>query len=163
MIERIAPVEASAAVRSTEASVRRTSLISEQETGGIGVSGADPDLLSRRAGTLQRGRFLDAATIACPAVVLGATAASRLGIDRIGSLVYLGDRSFTVVGILDPVPLAPELDSSALIGRPVAERLLDADDTASSVYVRTASRPRRSPSATCSAAPPTRSTRSRSR
>ena len=38
-----------------------------------------------------------------PAVVLGADAASRLGIDRIGTLVYLGDRSFTVVGILDPV------------------------------------------------------------
>ena len=137
MIERIAPVEASAAVRSTEASVRRNSLISDKETGGIGVSGADPDLLAVVAGTLQRGRFLDAATIRVPAVVLGADAASRLGIDRVGSLVYLGDRSFTVIGILDPVPLAPELDSSALIGRPVAEDLLDADDTASSVYVRT--------------------------
>jgi putative ABC transport system permease protein len=137
MIARIAPVQASAAVRSTEASVRRSPFISEQETGGISVSGADPDLLAVLAGTVRSGRFLDAATIRVPAVVLGATAAARLGIDRIGSIVYLGGQSFTVVGILDPVALAPELDTSALVGRPIAERLLDADDTASSVYVRT--------------------------
>jgi putative ABC transport system permease protein len=137
MIGRIAPVQASAAVRSTDASVRRSTFISEQETGGIGVSGADPDLLAVVAGTVRRGRFLDAATIRVPAVVLGSTAAAQLGIDRVGSMVYLGGQSFTVVGILDPVVLAPELDTSALVGRPIAESLLNADETASSVYVRT--------------------------
>lgn len=137
MIGRIAPVQASAAVRTTDASVRRSAFIDDRETGGIEVAGADPDLLGVVAGTLQRGRFLDAATSRVPAVVLGATAAERLGIDRIGSLVYLGRRPFTVVGILEPVALAPELDSSALVGRSVAEDLLDADETASAVYVRT--------------------------
>jgi putative ABC transport system permease protein len=42
-----------------------------------------------------------------------------------------------VVGILDPVPLAPELDRSALIGFPVAHRLLGHEGRPSRIYVRT--------------------------
>ena len=48
-----------------------------------------------------------------PAVVLGADGrpAARHRGGRPGQQVWLGGRWFTVVGILDPVPLAPELDS----------------------------------------------------
>jgi putative ABC transport system permease protein len=41
-----------------------------------------------------------------------------------------------VTGILDPVPLAPEIDRSALIGFPVAESLLGADGAPGPVYLR---------------------------
>src|SRR5262249_26869354 len=47
-----------------------------------------------------------------------------------------GDRWFEVIGILDPLVLAPELDRSALIGLPAAEAYLDADVSPTTVYVR---------------------------
>jgi putative ABC transport system permease protein len=42
-----------------------------------------------------------------------------------------------VLGILEPVVLAPGLDEAALVGFDVAERLLGADRSATTVYVRT--------------------------
>ena len=51
--------------------------------------------------------------------------------------VWLGDRWFEVVGILDPVTLSPALDASALVGFDVAESLLGAtDSSASTIFVR---------------------------
>jgi putative ABC transport system permease protein len=41
-----------------------------------------------------------------------------------------------VVGILDPVPLAPELDSAALAGWPAAQSYLDFDGHPTTVYTR---------------------------
>jgi putative ABC transport system permease protein len=72
-------------------------------------------------------------------VVLGAEAASVLGIDRLDVPipVWLGSRWFTVVGILKPVALAPEIDRSALVGFPVAEALLGFDGHPTQLYVRT--------------------------
>jgi ABC-type antimicrobial peptide transport system permease subunit len=51
--------------------------------------------------------------------------------------VWLGGHWFTVVGILEPLPLAPELDRSALVGFPVAARLLGYQGHPSRIYVRT--------------------------
>jgi putative ABC transport system permease protein len=69
--------------------------------------------------------------------VRGASAAERLGIDRTGVRVWMGDRWFTVIGLLEPATLADELDAAALVGFDVAERLLNADLSASTIYVRT--------------------------
>ncbi len=73
-----------------------------------------------------------------PAVVLGSAAAERLGITQADAsvAVWLGGTWFTVVGVLDPVPLAPELDSSVLVGWPVAKDLLDFDGSPSTIYER---------------------------
>ena len=68
--------------------------------------------------------------------MLGAEAAERLAVDRTGIRVWLGERWFTVIGILDPVTLDPSLNSTALIGFDAAERLVDADRAASTIYVR---------------------------
>jgi putative ABC transport system permease protein len=136
MIGRIAPVESVAAVESVEATVRRTGYIPEEETGGISVMAADLKLLTTLGATVRRGVYLNAATARYPAVVLGSTAAERLGIDRPGVNVWLGDRWFTVVGILDPVELAPDLDSATLIGLPVAKQLFGADGSATTIYAR---------------------------
>ena len=72
-------------------------------------------------------------------MVLGSEAAARLGIDDLdgGPLVYIGGQWFTVVGILDPVPLAPDIDRSALIGYPVAQELFGIDDVGVDGLVRT--------------------------
>ena len=138
MIGRIGPVEAVAATADLEATVRRTDRIPPAETGGIAVKAADPHLLHTLGATVARGAFLNRATASYPAVVLGSVAAERLGIDRAdGSLqVWLGGRWFSVVGILRPVPLAPEIDRAALVGFPVAARLLDHDGSPGRVYVR---------------------------
>ncbi len=140
MIRRIGPVTAAAATRTVEGvSVRRTDRIPVEETGGIAVMATEPNLLATLAGTVRTGTFLNRATATEPAVVLGSEAAARLGIDDLTGrpLVYVGRQWFAVVGILDTVPLAPDIDRAALIGYPVAERLFGIDTAPSTVRVRT--------------------------
>jgi putative ABC transport system permease protein len=138
MIGRIGAVERAAATKTLEQTVRRTDFIDDAETGGIAVTAADPGLLRVLGARLRAGRFLDDATARYPTVVLGRTAARRLGIHRPGVNVWLGDRWFTVIGILGRVTLDPNLDSAALIGFPVAKRLFGADRSATTIYVRAA-------------------------
>ncbi|MGK5530958.1 ABC transporter permease [Streptomyces sp. URMC 129] len=73
-----------------------------------------------------------------PTVVLGASAAERLGITRTGleTQVVIVDERFTVIGILEPLPPAPELDDAALVGWPVASELLGFDGHPATVYTR---------------------------
>ena len=66
-------------------------------------------------------------------MVLGATAARRLG--RVPA-VYLDGRWFTVIGTLEPVPLATELDSSVLVGWAAASAYLGFDGHPTTVYTR---------------------------
>jgi putative ABC transport system permease protein len=138
MIGRIGPVRSVSATGAVDASVRRTDLISKTETGAIAVKAARTHLLEVLGATVRSGTYLNAATERYPAVVLGSVAASRLGIERAdpGTLVRIGDHWFTVVGILDPVPLAPEIDRSVLVGFPVAESLLGFDGHPSTIYER---------------------------
>jgi putative ABC transport system permease protein len=133
-------VTSAAATRTVSGvTVRRTDRIPAEQTGGIAVVATEPNLLATLAGTVGTGTFLNAATATEPAVVLGSEAAARLGIDGLAGdpLVYLGGQWFAVVGILDTVPLAPDIDRSALVGYPVAERLFGIDTAPSTVRVRT--------------------------
>jgi putative ABC transport system permease protein len=136
MIGRIAPVESVSAVEGVDATVRRTDYIAEEETGGISVMAADVKLLATLGAMVRSGEFLNKATARYPAVVLGSTAAERLGIDRPGVNVWLDGQWFTVVGILSAVELAPDLDSAALIGLPIAKQLFGAEGSATTIYVR---------------------------
>ncbi|HTE69217.1 MAG TPA: ABC transporter permease [Actinomycetes bacterium] len=137
MLGRVGPVEQVAATGNTDASVRRSDLVPEAETGGISVLAADPKLLGTLGGELADGSFLNRATARYPTVVLGAKAAERLGIGRAGGQVWLGNRWFTVIGILRPVTLAPEVDRAAMVGFPAAEALLVSEGSPGTVYVRT--------------------------
>jgi putative ABC transport system permease protein len=58
--------------------------------------------------------------------VLGSAAAERLGIDRINPelRIWLGHQWFDVAGILEPSPLEPDVDNSALVGYPAARKYL---------------------------------------
>jgi putative ABC transport system permease protein len=137
--ERIGPVTEAAGITTVSATVRRNDLIDEAVTGGIRVAAADEELLAAVSGELADGRFHDAASSALPTVVLGADAAARLGITNVddGVRVWLGDEWFVVIGILEPAPLAPDLDSSALIGYSIASELFDTTTSPSTLYVRT--------------------------
>jgi putative ABC transport system permease protein len=138
MIGRIGPVEGVAGVESVSVSVRRTDLIPEAETGGITVLAADDALLGTLEGALADGRNLNAATASYPTVVLGATAARRLGIDDVGTgaVVDIGGKWFAVIGILEALPLTPEIDRAAIIGLPIAKELFDATGSPTTIYVR---------------------------
>jgi len=139
MIRRIRPVQAASASTTLGTTVRRSDLISRSETNGLTVQAVDRSILETLGGTVRTGRFLDAALERYPTVVLGSVAAQRLGIVDLDAAVqvWLAGRWFTVVGILDSLPLAPELDRAALIGKDAAERWLDADISPTTVYVRT--------------------------
>jgi hypothetical protein len=73
-----------------------------------------------------------------PVAVLGALAAQRLGIDRVfaGERIWLGGQWFYVAGILNPAVLAPDLDTSVLVGYPAAQAYLGSDGHLSTIYVR---------------------------
>jgi putative ABC transport system permease protein len=140
MIERIGPVESATPTgRVTGAKVYRSDRIPATQSGGIAVLAARSDLGATVGATVASGTFLNEATARYPAVVLGSGAADRLGVGAAGveQRVYLGGTWFTVVGVLHPVPLAPELDSAALVGWPVAESALGFDGYATTVYTRT--------------------------
>ncbi|MER7955516.1 ABC transporter permease [Streptomyces sp. NPDC096030] len=137
MIGRIPPVRQVAATGATSAHVYRNERIAVGRTGSLDVLAAGRDLLPAVGGRLHRGRWLDTATESYPAVVLGSTAARRLDVYTPGTRVWLGGRWFSLVGVLDPVPLAPELDNAALVGWPAARTYLRFDGRPSTVYVRT--------------------------
>ena len=75
---------------------------------------------------LARGAWLNPGTAREPVAVLGWAAAERLGIDRVfpDQRIWLGDQWFNVAGILKPSPLEPDIDNSAFIGYPAAQRYL---------------------------------------
>ncbi len=141
MIARIKPVKrVSATGKLSDAKVYRNNQIPKAESGGMTVKAAHLDLPGTVAATMADGVWLNQATAQYPAVVLGSTAAKRLGVGAAGEdkQVYIGGRWFTVIGILDPVPLAPELDSAVLIGWPAAESYLDFDGHPTTIYTRSA-------------------------
>jgi len=121
-VARTGGVLASAATATLDLPVYRNDRIPSGRTGGLSVRVTDPALLTTLDGTLLDGRFLDAALARYPAVVLGHYAATSLGIRDVTARpqIYVGERWYTVVGILAPVELAPELDTSAMIGAPAA-------------------------------------------
>ncbi|HEY4025425.1 MAG TPA: ABC transporter permease, partial [Candidatus Dormibacteraeota bacterium] len=104
------------------ATVRRTDQVPATNTSGLAVRWTDLSLLGTLRGSLARGQWLNAASERYPAVVLGWVAAQRLGVVDLEAptQVYLGGRWFTVIGVLQSLPLAPEIDRSVLVGLPVA-------------------------------------------
>jgi putative ABC transport system permease protein len=140
MIGRIRLVETVTAVgRLPGAKVYRTDRIPPPQSGGIGVYAARPDLLDTLGGRVISGTWLNDATAQYPAVVLGAKTADRLGVGAVepDTQIWLGGRWFTVVGVLEHFPLAPEFDLGALVGWQAAERYLGFDGSITTLYIRT--------------------------
>ncbi|MEU1668875.1 ABC transporter permease [Streptomyces sparsogenes] len=137
MIRRIGPVREVAATGAVvDAKVYRNEHMPSGRTGSIEVLAAEPRLLASVGGKIRTGRWLDSATAEYPGVVLGREAARRLDVHTPGTRLWLGGTWFSLVGIVDPVPLAPELDQAALVGWPAAREYLGFDGHPSTVYVR---------------------------
>jgi putative ABC transport system permease protein len=138
-IAHMSSVENAAAVYAVSgASVRRSPFIDPAETNGIAVEAAGTGLLRTLGGAMASGRFLTRATERYPAAVLGAVSARRLGIDDVSGhpQLYIANRWYTVVGILEPLTLAPDIDRAALIGLPQAESALGTDPNPTTIYLR---------------------------
>ncbi|WP_424215290.1 ABC transporter permease [Streptomyces sp. BI20] len=136
MIARIDGVESVGTTGDVPESVRRSENISRDETGGITVKAVKDDLPGTLRAHLTSGTWLNAATGRYPSVVLGHVSADRLGITAPGQQVFIGGRYFTVLGILAPIPLAPEIERSALVGWDVARDLLGFDGHPTGIYER---------------------------
>lgn len=142
MARRIGPVTDASAVGNTHQSVRRTDRSDPSDSVGISVLAVRDGLLSTVNGSVHAGRFLSPATDRFPTVVLGYQAASWLGFRELppggGPLpqVFIDHRWFTVTGILNPMPLTPDLEQSVMVGWPAAAGYLHFDGHPTVVYLK---------------------------
>jgi putative ABC transport system permease protein len=124
-------------------------MIPAANTRGIEVRATSLNLLLVLGTGVARGDWLNEGTASEPVAVLGSVAARQLGIDRVlpDQRIWLGGQWFNVAGILNPSPLAPDIDASALIGYPAAQiylgyvSLVGGEEKAgppSTIYVRAA-------------------------
>ncbi|TWX35669.1 ABC transporter permease [Frigoribacterium sp. ACAM 257] len=116
--------------------VYRNGRVPSGNTNGITLRTASPELLEVLEAELATGSWLTAGTAQYPVVVLGSAAARSLGIAEPGRHVVIADAEYVVAGILDPVPLADEIDVSALIGEVAGERLTGEPVVPTAVYTR---------------------------
>ncbi|MGH1490617.1 MAG: ABC transporter permease [Acidimicrobiales bacterium] len=138
-VSRVGPVERVADVVELDAPVLRNDLINENETGGITAMAADLDLLETLNGEVAFGSWLSEATAQYPNAVLGSVAAERLGVTQVdqGMMILIDQNWFTIIGVLEPFPLAPDLDRGALVGKSITESLFESELNPSAIYLRT--------------------------
>ena len=148
MISRLPGVYAVQSTGSISASAYRSPLIPSVNTNALSVDASTLGLPAAAETSLAHGEFLNAATAREPVAVLGAAAAQLMGIDQVfpGERIWIELTSATggktggmwlyVTGILKPDPLAPDIDSSVLVGFPFAEQYLAFDGHPSIVYVK---------------------------
>jgi putative ABC transport system permease protein len=140
MISRIGPVSTVEDTGATDADAYRSPLIPSTNTNALTVAATSLGLPHAVGTTIAHGAYLNAATATAPVAVLGATAAQRLGIDRIypGERIWVGGQWFYLAGILNPATLTPEIDTAVLVGFPAAQKYLGFDGHPSTIYVRAA-------------------------
>ncbi|SDL85260.1 putative ABC transport system permease protein [Lentzea albidocapillata subsp. violacea] len=137
MVRRIKSVQEAASVATVKGrAVLRSDKADSLDTGGLSVEAVELELLKTLAGKVRSGAWLNAATSKYPTVVMGHLAAQRLAVTQPGEQVFLGGKWFTVIGILEPMPLAEELDRSAMVGWEAAKTYLGFDGHPTTVYER---------------------------
>jgi len=138
MIARIGPIDSTSMLSAVSANVYRNDFIPTGKTGGISVQAVDLALLDVLRGSVADGMWFDEARAAYPNVVLGAVAAERLGMREVSGnqQVWLGERWFMVIGILNLFELSPDLDRSVFIGHGAAAVYLDHENLPTRVLIR---------------------------
>jgi putative ABC transport system permease protein len=141
MVGRVAPVTSVTAVANTHTIVRRSDLTDPRDGSGLTVLASRTDLLETLEARMHSGRFLDRASEAFPTVVLGWVAASRLGFPTVPSAgpppqVMISNVWFSVIGILAPIPLSPDVDRAVLVGWESAKAVLGFDGHPTVIYLR---------------------------
>jgi len=114
----------------------RSAAVPKGRTNALTVATTTPELLDVLGARLASGTWFTDGTARYPVVVLGSEAAERLGVTGPGDHVLVGDVVHVVQGVLEPVALAPEVDSSVLVGEAQGEALQGTPVHPTSVYVR---------------------------
>jgi putative ABC transport system permease protein len=143
MVARLPGVIGAQYTGAVNASVYRSPLIPAVDTDGLSVDAASLGLPAVAGTSVAQGSYLNAATAGEPVAVLGAEAAELEGIDRIwpGERIWVGGQWFYLAGILKPATLAPQIDTSILVGFPAAQAYLGFDGHPSELYVRAVNTP----------------------
>ncbi|MDR2378399.1 MAG: ABC transporter permease, partial [Bifidobacteriaceae bacterium] len=137
MLARIGPVEAVLARRDLEnVSVYRNNMIPLGQSGSISAAIAEGDLLTTLNVQLAEGSWFNQATRALPTVVLAKGAAERLGVG-VGARIWIDNRWWAVVGILERLELAREMDMTAFLA-PDHAALFYPDQPIASIYLSAA-------------------------
>jgi putative ABC transport system permease protein len=144
MISRLPGVYQVQATGSTDVSAYRSPLIPSVNTNALTVAASTLGLPATAGTSLAQGEYLNAATAREPVCVLGAAAAQLMGIDRVipGERIWItgvngnGGMWLYVAGILKPDVLAPDIDSSVLVGFGFAQQYLGFDGHPTTVYVK---------------------------
>ncbi|MFC5724554.1 ABC transporter permease [Streptomyces gamaensis] len=143
MMARVGPVTSAAEIgKMTEVSIRRNEKVDQGDTSGVSVVAARGDLKHTFEAEAWAGTLPEQGAGKLPSVVLGPTAAHNLGItslaphNGIGPQLLIGDKWFTVTGILRSIPLLPELDSAAIVGWQAAKDQLGFGGHPDTVYLR---------------------------
>ncbi|MEU9188923.1 ABC transporter permease [Streptomyces sp. NPDC048484] len=141
MVARIGPVTAVSAVANTHAVVNRSDKVDPDTYAGLTVLAAKDNLMSLINARVQSGRFLNRTSDAFPTAVLGSVAAARLGLPSVppggpAPQIYIDDRWFTVIGVLEQTPLSPDIDRSVLVPWQPARTELGFDGRPTVIYVK---------------------------
>ena len=139
MLDRRDDVESAAGVgRVADQRVYRSDHVPAAASGGITLDVVEGDLTGVLRGELASGSWFGATADEHPQVVLGATAAATLGLDRVegDTRIWIAGRWVAVVGILEPLALAPGLDGSALVPAAVAEHEFGWDGHPTELFAR---------------------------
>jgi putative ABC transport system permease protein len=137
MISRIAPVQSVATRRDLpDVRVYRTSMMPEGQSGSIAASLLDGDLLSTLNVEMAQGSWFTSASQSLPTVVLGEGAARRLRAE-VGYRLWIDNRWWAVIGVLEPLSLAEEMNSTAFLAPDYARQFYP-DLDISSIYVASA-------------------------
>ncbi|PZE78291.1 ABC transporter permease [Curtobacterium sp. MCBD17_019] len=117
-------LDAAGVGRVEDGRVYRSARVPALESKGIGLVAAFGDVPRVLAGRFAAGHWLVGADDASAPeqAVLGAEAAKRLGIDRVtdDTAIWTDGHRLAVVGILEPLALAPQLDTQVFIPRSTA-------------------------------------------
>ncbi|MFD5199387.1 ABC transporter permease [Streptomyces sp. NPDC058375] len=140
MVSRIGPVRAVTDVANTRTKVRRSDRLDSRNAAGLMVLAARRNLPEVLNAHVRSGTYLTEATERFPTVVLGSHAAARLGhLDLVPGepppQILLGNRWFSVVGILRSIPLAPDIDRAVLVGWDAARDALGFDGRPTQLFV----------------------------
>ena len=138
MIRRIRPVYEVATISRVSGGVFRNDRIDDGRTKGITIFASDLNLMRAQRGSMAAGSYLTDLTAEFPSVVLGSVAAERLGVFNSipNQKVWLKNKWFNVIGVLNPLPLAADLDRGALISYEAAEKYLDHNNVIDVIYIR---------------------------
>ena len=119
-----------------EAGVYRNPLVDRGNTAGLALTVTSENLPAVTATATGAGHWLTGANTRFPVAVLGANAATRLGITAPGQLIDVDGVPTRVVGILRHSTLAPELDTAVLVGADAARRFYGWKGRPGTLYVR---------------------------